>query len=85
VVALFIPLAGAWGVLRLGHPASLWGRRRYSGERLERAQARYAPDARGVRWQRRISDLIAGAPTPAPAPAPTVAATADDDAPPPKP
>jgi hypothetical protein len=81
VVGLFIPLAGAWGVLRLGHPASLWGRRRYSGERLARAQARYAPDARGVRWQRRISDLIAGAPTPTPA-----VGAADDDAPPtPKP
>ena len=63
VVGLFVPVAGAFGVLRLGHPASPWGRRHYSGERLARAQARFAPDARGVRWQRRMSDLIAGAPT----------------------
>lgn len=66
VVALFIPLAGLFGALRLGHPASFWGRRRYTGARLERARARYAPDARAMRWQRRIGDLVAGAPTDAP-------------------
>jgi hypothetical protein len=63
VVALFIPLAGVFGVLRLGHPLSPWGRRRYTGERLQRAQARFAPDARAMRWRQRISDLVAGAPT----------------------
>jgi hypothetical protein len=63
VVALFIPLAGVFGVLRLGHPLSPWGRRRYTGVRLQRAQARFAPDARAMRWRQRISDLVAGAPT----------------------
>jgi hypothetical protein len=63
VVGLFIPVAGAWGALRLGHPGSPWGRRRYAGGRRERAAARYADDARAVRWQRRLGDLIAGAPS----------------------
>jgi hypothetical protein len=63
VVGLFIPVAGAWGALRLGHPGSPWGRRRYTGERLQRAASRYADDARAIRWQRRIGDLIAGAPS----------------------
>jgi hypothetical protein len=63
VVGLFIPLAGLFGAVRLGHPSSAWGRRRYSGEHLARARARFAPDARAIRWQRRIGDLVAGAPT----------------------
>jgi hypothetical protein len=63
VVGLFIPVAGAWGAVRLGHPGSPWGRRRYTGERRARAAARYADDARAVRWQRRLGDLIAGAPS----------------------
>jgi hypothetical protein len=64
VVGLFIPLAGVFGAVRLGHPTSPWGRRRYTGERLERAQSRLCADARAVRWQRRVSDLVAGAPSP---------------------
>lgn len=63
VVGLFIPLAGAWGAVRLGHPGSPWAKRRYTGPRLVRARARYADDARGVRLQRRLNDLIAGAPS----------------------
>jgi hypothetical protein len=63
VVGLFIPLAGLFGVVRLGHPTSPWGRRRYTGRRLERSQARFGPDALAIRWQRRIADLVAGAPT----------------------
>ena len=62
VVGLFVPLAGLFGALRLGHPDSLWGRR-YRGERRVRAEARFGPDARAMRWQRRIADAIAGAPT----------------------
>jgi hypothetical protein len=63
VVGLFIPVAGVWGAVRLGHPGSPWGRRRYTGERRERAAARYADTARAIRWQRRVGDLIAGAPS----------------------
>lgn len=56
-------VAIAFGAVRLGHPASPWGRRRYSGKQLERAQARFSPDAPAMRWQRRLSDLVAGAPS----------------------
>jgi hypothetical protein len=29
----------------------------------ERAKARFGPDIRGARWQRRVGDLVAGAPS----------------------
>jgi hypothetical protein len=63
VVGLFVPLAGAFGAVRLGNPSSPWAKRRYAGERLERARERFSTDARAVRWQRRMGDLIAGAPS----------------------
>jgi hypothetical protein len=63
VVALFVPLAGAFGAVRLGHPRSLWARRRYSPQQLTRARERYRPDAPAIRWQRRIGDWVAGAPS----------------------
>jgi hypothetical protein len=64
VIGLFVPFAAAFGAVRLGHPGSPWGRRRYTGARLYRAQARFGEDARAVRWQRRVGDLVAGAPSP---------------------
>lgn len=64
VIGMFIPVVALYGTVRLAAPTSLWARRRYSDERLERARARFAPDRREVRWQRRLGDLIAGAPTP---------------------
>lgn len=63
VVGLFVPVAAAFGAARLGRPTSAWARRRYAGARLERARARFASDARGARWQRRVADLVAGAPS----------------------
>ena len=63
VVGLFVPLVAAWGAVRLANPASPWARRRYPPSRLARAQERFGTDARAVRWQRRISDLVAGAPS----------------------
>jgi len=63
VVGLFVPLVGAYGALRLANPASPWARRRYSGARLARARERFGSDARATRWQRRIGDLVAGAPS----------------------
>ncbi|HEX5922430.1 MAG TPA: hypothetical protein VFY45_01270 [Baekduia sp.] len=63
VLGLFIPVFGAIGALRLGKPTSIWARRRYSPERMAQAQARFAPDRRGAQWGRRLSDLIAGAPS----------------------
>lgn len=62
-VGLFVPAFALFGALRLGHPTSPWGRRRYAGEKLARATARFGPTARAVRWGRRLSDLLAGAPT----------------------
>ena len=63
VLGLFIPVFGAVGALRLGEPTSIWARRRYSTEQLTEAKARFAPDRRGALWRRRMSDLIAGAPS----------------------
>jgi hypothetical protein len=63
VFGLFIPAFGAVGALRLGEPTSIWARRRYSAEQLRQAAVRFAPDRRGALWRRRMSDLIAGAPS----------------------
>jgi hypothetical protein len=62
-VGLFVPAFALFGAVRLGHPASPWGRRRYAGDKLARATARFDADARAVRWGRRLSDLVAGAPS----------------------
>ena len=63
VVGLFVPVVALVGALRLAHPSSPWARWRYSRPRLERAEARFGPTRRATRWQRRIADLIAGAPS----------------------
>jgi hypothetical protein len=63
VVGLFIPVAGWVGAVRLGRPTSPWGRR-YRGERLAKARARFAADSAAARWERRLGDLVAGAPSP---------------------
>jgi hypothetical protein len=62
VIGLFVPVVALVASLRLARPSSLWARRRYSGRRLERAEARFAPTRRATRWQRRIADLVVGAP-----------------------
>jgi hypothetical protein len=63
VVGLFVPVVALVGAVRLAHPSSLWARWRYSRPRLERAEVRFGPTRRATRWQRRIADLIAGAPS----------------------
>lgn len=63
VLGLFIPIFSLVGAIRLGMPASPWAKRFYSAHRIARAEARFPPDRRSLRFQRRISDLIAGAPT----------------------
>ena len=63
VIGLFVPVVALVGALRLAHPTSPWARWRYSGPRLERAEARFDPTRRATRWQRRIADLVAGAPS----------------------
>ena len=64
VTGLFVPVVALLGAVRLAHPSSPWARWRYRGLRLERARARFDPSRRAGRWQRRIGDLVAGAPAP---------------------
>jgi hypothetical protein len=66
VIAMFVPLVGAYCAARLGKPGSAWARRRYTGhraDRLERARQRFRDDRRGAVLTRRIQDLIGGPPT----------------------
>jgi hypothetical protein len=63
VIGMFVPIVGLVGALRLASPTSPWARRLYSGHRLERAEARFVPERRSVRMQRRLGDLVAGTPT----------------------
>jgi hypothetical protein len=67
VIGVFVPAVALVGAVRLAHPSSPWARRRYNDKRLEEARERFAPSRRASRWQRRIGDLVAGAPTPEPA------------------
>jgi hypothetical protein len=64
VLSVFIPVLGLWGALRLGKPDSPWGRRRYDGEKLDRARARFPPDSRGRRLRDAFLDAIGGRPDP---------------------
>ena len=79
VIGLFVPVVAVIGAVRLAHPSSLWARRRYSQQRLERATARFSPNRRVTRWQRRIGDLIAGAPSAQPSPVVSNPPASDDD------
>jgi hypothetical protein len=66
VLAIFVPFAGILGAIRLGQPDSPWARWRYRGRRakaLQRARARFDPTRRRARLERRLGDLIAGAPS----------------------
>jgi hypothetical protein len=66
VIAMFVPLVGAFCAMRLAKPGSAWARRRYTGrraDRLERARERFRDDRRGAVLTRRIQELIGGAPT----------------------
>jgi hypothetical protein len=79
VIGLFVPVVAVIGAVRLAHPSSLWARRRYSPPRLERATARFGPTRRVARWQRRIGDLVAGAPSAPPSPVVGTPPASDDD------
>jgi hypothetical protein len=79
VVGLFVPVVALVGALRLAHPSSAWAHRRYSGPRLDDARARFDPSRRAGRWQRRVADLVAGAPAPDGGAAVTPRPTGEDD------
>jgi hypothetical protein len=64
VIGLFVPVVALVGALRLAHPSSPWARWRYREPRLEQARARFDPGRPTGRWERRIGDLVAGAPAP---------------------
>ncbi len=62
LIGIFVPFASLVGAVRLASPDSPWARRRYKpgGRKLGRSQARWARiEAR----RRRVSDMVAGAPT----------------------
>ena len=63
VLGLFVPVFAAVGAVRLAQPGSPWARWRYSGRRLERAQARFAEHRALARWRHRAIDVVIGAPT----------------------
>jgi hypothetical protein len=62
MIGVFIPPVAWWGALRLASPSSPWARRRYAvcSKKLARSRARFA---RAAARQRRLSDLIGGAPS----------------------
>ena len=63
IIAIFIPLAALLVAPRLARPSSPWAKFLYKDEKLERAKRRFADDRPLVSAQRRVGDLIAGAPS----------------------
>jgi hypothetical protein len=63
IFALHLPPVGVYAALRLGAPESAWARWRYRGEKLARAQRRFAPDRASIRRRNRLLDLIGGTPS----------------------
>jgi hypothetical protein len=80
VVGVFTPVVALVGAVRLAHPSSPWARWRYNDTRLQAARDRFDPSRGAGRWQRRLGDLVAGAPTGEP-PAADVSHTAGEDDP----
>jgi hypothetical protein len=69
--ALFLPPVGLIGAVRLARPTSIWARRRYRGQRLERAARRAADfDRRWDPLQADWVDFIGGRPSQPNPPAP---------------
>lgn len=62
-IGLFVPVVAILGVGRLARPASPWAKWQYGAAKRERAERRYAADRPLTRAERRIGDLVAGAPS----------------------
>ena len=62
VTGIFLPLFSLYAVLRLAQPRSPWARRRYPPGSAKRARAEVRWERIDTRWKR-LSDVIAGAPT----------------------
>jgi hypothetical protein len=63
VIGLFVPVVALAVAFRLARPSSPWAKWRYRDEKLARSRRRFAEDRPLVKTQRRVGDLIAGAPT----------------------
>jgi len=63
VIGLFVPFVALAGAVRLARPGSPWARRRYDDDKRTRSAARFAASRPLQRAGRRISDLVAGAPS----------------------
>ncbi len=62
VVGLFIPIFALAGAVRLGRPGSAWAKWRYDHADIARANDRFADSRPLARANRRLGDLVAGAP-----------------------
>ena len=62
VIGLFVPVFALAGAVRLARPASPWAKWRYDRARTARAEARFADSRPLARANRRLGDLVAGAP-----------------------
>ena len=62
VVGLFVPIFALAGAVRLARPGSAWAKRRYDAAKTARAAARFADTRPLARANRRLGDLVAGAP-----------------------
>ncbi|HEY8582800.1 MAG TPA: hypothetical protein VIL49_07625 [Capillimicrobium sp.] len=62
ILALFIPVFGLWGAVRLGKPGSPFAKR-YDEAKLAKARERFRPDRRGARFGRSFLDAIGGRPS----------------------
>ena len=63
IVGIFIPVVALVVAARLGRPTSPWARFFYKEDKLARAGHRFAADRPMVSAQRRMGDLLAGAPS----------------------
>lgn len=61
-LALFVPVVGLWGALRLGKPNAPFAKR-YDARKLARSRERFRPDRRGARIGRQLLNAIGGAPS----------------------
>jgi hypothetical protein len=63
VIAVFIPVVGLIGAMRLARPSSPWARRFYGDRQLDLARQRYAPTRALARLGSRLADIVVGAPS----------------------
>jgi hypothetical protein len=62
VVGLFVPIFALTGAVRLARPGSAWAKWRYDAATTARAEARFADTRPLARANRRLGDLVVGAP-----------------------